>query len=165
MQTVSPPLIKIIEEGIIRSTNDFVRLNVVDWKRFKPYWKSEQHAMDNLGLHFLGMCYTIAKVPMCEYPERDDFPGWQHVGDHESMGRVFWNFFHYIYDGKLFFYDKPDFSGIIYYKDEEPAERKFHGDVGKVSPIAMRETVSAIHDYNIWISMIDENTLILIGRQ
>ena len=159
------PIVTITEQGIIHSTSDFVRLNIVDWKRFSPYWNSEQQVMDTLSTWFVGRFdYTIAKVNLSQYPDRNDFPGWEHTGDHESIGRLFWNHFKYVFEGELRFHDSPDFSGVIHHRDRIPQERRFYGDVGKVSPIAMRDTLRSLSPYSLWISVIDEYTQVILKR-
>lgn len=159
------PIVTIVEKGIIRSASDFIRLNIVDWKRFSPYWDSEQHAIDTLSTWFVGRFdYTIAKVNLFQYPERNDFPGWKHAGNHEEIGEMFWNHFKYCFEGELNFHDSPDFSGTIYHKDRTPQEWRFCGDIGKVSPIAMRDTVQGLSSYTMWISVIDEHTQIILER-
>lgn len=159
------PIVTIVEQGIIRSINDFVRLNIVDWERFSPYWKSEQNAIDVISRSFVNRFYcTIAKVDLLQYPERNDFPGWSHVGDHVSIGKLFWNHFKYCFDGRLVFHDSPDFSGYFYNRKPTPRKHHFRGDIGKVSPIAMKEAATILGPYSMWISVIDEHTQIILEK-
>jgi len=160
------PIVTIVEEGIIRSTADFIRLNIVDWGRFDSHWESEQDAMDKISPFFVNLfSYTIAKVNFCEYPERDDFPQWEHVGDHVFIGGLFWNYFKYCFEGDLKFHDSPDFSGTIFHPNRTPQEWSFYGDIGKVSPIGIRESMeSLLFPSALWFSVVDEDTLIVLER-
>lgn len=158
------PIVTILEQGIISSVGDFVRLNIVDWKRHKPC-KSEQQAMDVVSSWFVNrFAYTIAKVDLFKYPERDDFPGWKHAGNHEEIGQMFWNHFKYCFDGELRFHDSPDFSGVIYHRNSTPQEYPFYGDIGKVSPMAIRDIIDGLYPYTLWISVVDEHTQVILER-
>ena len=93
--------------------------------------------------------------------------GWNHAGDHVRVGELYWNHFHYVFDGILHFHDSPDFSGVIRYPDHkphEPYERDFYGDIGRVSPIAMMDTVQVLHPYTLWISVVNEGRQVIIER-
>ena len=79
-----PQLIEV-ERGFIQSEGDFVRLNIVDWNRFHPYWKSSQHAMKAISSWFINTSkFAIVDVDLCAFPNRNDFPDWKHIGGHHT---------------------------------------------------------------------------------
>jgi hypothetical protein len=162
-QKMRHPVASVLDHGIIRSMGDFVRLGIVDWMRYKPYWRSPQQAMRVVSAPFINkMSFLVAQLDLHEYPERNDFPGWKHVGAHEELGRLYWNHFHYVFEGELRFHDQPDFSGVIIHRDREPAEWPFWGDIGQVSPITLLDTSRALLSHTMWISVLDEQTQIII---
>ena len=155
------PIITVMEEGVIRSLGEFLRLDFIDWKRER----NSHLAMDSLGSYFINRAsYTILEVDLYQYPERSDFPVWHHTGsNHTEVGKAFWNFFHYYYKGsELHFHDMPDFSGVIRHNDRTPSNRELWGDVGKVSPIVIKEMVSVLRYYSIWMSVSDWNRVVII---
>lgn len=157
------PVASILDHGIIRSVGDFTRLGIVDWTRYKSHWQSPQHAMEIVSSHFTNrMSFLIARLNLYEYPERDDFPGWEHAGRHEELGRLYWNHFHYVFEGELRFHDRPDFSGVIIHRDRNPSECLFWGDIGLVSPITILDTVRALRPYTMWISVQDAQTQVIL---
>lgn len=157
------PEITLLEHDVIRSVGDFLRLHLVDWNRYKEYWTSPQHAMDIVSSWFIGAYYYyILEVDLWAYPQRDDFPGWKHAGDHEEQGQLYWNHFHYLFDGDLHFGDAPDFSGIIY-REQPRKPLRIYGDFGQTSPIVMREATGYLHvPDTLWVSVQDAKRLIVL---
>lgn len=108
------------------------------------------------------------EINISQYPKRDDFPGWNHAGYHEITGKDFWNYFHYSFNGELRFHDSPDFSGTIFYDDPRDqkykggTKRKFYGDIGKVSPIAMLDTMYSRFGNPFWVSVSDNCQTIIV---
>jgi hypothetical protein len=82
--------------------------------------------------------YTIYRCDMRKSPERSDFPGWNHGGNHLQLGRLYWNMFHASFKGTLEFSDMPDFSGTIQFDDLDKPVSLF-GDIGRVSASTDRE--------------------------
>jgi hypothetical protein len=162
-QNITHPVASILDHGIIRSVGDFVRLGIVDWTRYKPYWKSPQQAMEIVSSHFMKrMGFLVAHLDLYEYPDRDDFPGWKHAGRHEELGRLYWNHFHAVFSGKMHFHDQPDFSGVIIHKDRSPTDWSFWGDLGQVSPITILDISRALLPHTMWISVLDTQTQVVI---
>jgi hypothetical protein len=162
-QEMQHPAATVLDHGIIRSVGDFVRLGVIDWMRYKPYWRSPQQAMQVVSAPFINkMRFLIAQLDLYDYPERNDFPGWKHVGNHEELGLLYWNHFHYVFEGELHFHDQPDFSGVIIHRDGEPTEWPFWGDIGQVSPITLLDTSRALLPHTLWISVLDAQTQVVI---
>ncbi len=85
------PPVTVIEQGPILSLQDFLRLDIVDWKQHSPYWERPQQAMDTLSRWFIKTSvYHIIQTPLWSYPQRDDFPEWHHVGNaHTDLARAF----------------------------------------------------------------------------
>jgi hypothetical protein len=149
------------DHGLIRSEQDIMKLNIIDWKRHDP-WPDPQAAMHTIFSWFNHMAhYTIVEEDMSQCPERNDFPGWDHVGDHEAYGRLYWNWFHYWHGdhGKLHFSDSPDFQGSLTYKDNE---HLFWGDVGQCSPQAIAHTQKQMRAGDLWVSIRATNIQIII---
>ncbi len=157
---MTEPTIEVIEQGEIRSTGDLVRLNIIDWNRFRP-WRDPWQAMERLSWPLINTSlYQIIHTPLLAYPERDDFPGWKHVGDHEEIGRLYWNLFYYHFSGELHFGDCPDFWGEGH--NEDGSTFRFWGDIGRVSPIGFYEALPNLGTCCIWTSVVDTSTLIHI---
>jgi hypothetical protein len=93
-------------------------------------------------------------------PERDDWPGWQHAGNHAAIGRLFWNWFHWKKRGTLTFADAPDFSGVLHLVNGQTVS--FFGDIGKVSPSTFLHTIKLLEQDDIWISIPTATTQIII---
>src|SRR5690242_14370853 len=97
-----------VEVGFIKSPADIARLTIIDWSRYKSYWESPMRAVDVIGGYCIGFRYSIMRTDLREFPERDDFPEWGHVGsDHNRLGRLYWNFFKYMYHGEINYHDRP----------------------------------------------------------
>lgn len=160
---MSHPDANVIDHGVIRCPGDLARLGIVDWHRYKPYWKSPQHVIESVGSRFVnGFNFMVVEMDLREFPKRDDFPKWNHIGNHEIYGRLYWNHFHYTFEGDLQFDDAPDFSGTIFYKDRIPSEYRFWGDIGQVSPITFLETWRFLAPHTLWISVLNEDTQVII---
>jgi hypothetical protein len=160
---MSHPEAYIVDHGIIRNPGDLARLGIVDWHRYKQHWESPHHAIETVGSRFVNnFSFMVVRLNLLEYPQRDDFPGWNHIGDHEYYGKLYWNHFHYVFEGKLHFHDRPDFSGVIIHKDKKPVEWPFWGDIGQVSPITLLDTWRALLPHTMWISVLDEHTQVIL---
>lgn len=159
---------KVVKEGWITSTRDFVSLKIVDWTRIQLYWQNSLDAMESISSWFVGRAYyQIIDINLTKYPERDDFPTWKHIGDsHNKLGRLYWNHFKYSFheSSVLTFGDCPDLQGKIVSHDLQ--ERcSFCGDIGEVSPIGMREGIQMLNKNTYWISVQDAGTIVLIIPQ
>jgi len=111
-------------------------------------------ALEQVGSWFVDTTrYAKIHVDLYSYPERDDFPGWAHVQDHEQVGRLFWNYFHYRFRGTLYFADSPDFWGTLTYSQ---------GDIGKVSPIGLVEAQRQMSAFDLWISVANAVTQVIL---
>lgn len=104
--------------------------------------------------------YAKIQVDLYSYLERDDFPGWTHVQDHEQMGRLFWTYFHYRFRGRLYFADSPDFWGTLTHSQGD--EIRFWGDIGKVSPIGLVEAQRQMSAFDLWISVTNAVTQVIL---
>jgi len=82
-----------IEHGLIKTESDIFKLNIMDWNRLNGYWCSPSEAVHTIASWFKGHThYTVMDADLREAPDRGDFPGWDHVGDHERQGRLYWLF-------------------------------------------------------------------------
>jgi hypothetical protein len=107
-----------IKQGMIKSASDISRLGIVDWNRLNGYWENDvTTAIAILNIWVAGHArYTIAHVDLTQFAERDDWPGWSHVGtQHKRIGRLYWNMFQssFAEAGTLAFADAPDFQGAL----------------------------------------------------
>lgn len=153
--------LKILEQGLIASQRDILKLNIINWKGLNGYWSNMADALDTISSFFVGQAhYTIIETSLRDAPNRDDFPGWSHVGNHEYYGRLYWNWFHYNHKGELHFSDSPDFYGTLRWDDNKTS--CFWGDVGQVSVSAMAHTQKNMDIGDIWISILGENRQVVI---
>lgn len=165
------PQATILSHGIVRNEGDFLRLNIIDWKRYTHYWESEQGAIDSVAPSFVNRClFKVVRVNLYEYPKRNDFPGWEHPGNHPAIGKLYWNHFRFVFpESRLCFSDMPDLFGFI--QQPNGKQFRFYGDIGKVSPIAMKTALAGFQGnpseefpFDIWISVIDTDTQIILER-
>lgn len=119
---------KVIEEGWIQSKEDLLKLDIVDWNRLIDYWDNTREALESISSWLEGHTrYAIVQCSMGKAPQRDDWPGWDHVGNHAQMGRIFWNWFYQKNRGELHLSDSPDFHGIL--RLPNWPEKRFWGDI------------------------------------
>jgi hypothetical protein len=156
---------EIVEQKYITSLRDIGRLNVIDFNRCNRYWENNFVR----ALEYIGNClintsaYTIVHEDMRAYPDRDDFPDWEHVGKtHRPLGKLYWNMFHALYEGKLIFHDMPDFSGTMFF-DSPISQVSFLGDIGRVSASTFGlEVLPNVNRGDLWISVVSYDTHIII---
>jgi len=155
---------RIIKQKQIESISDVTGLRIIDFNRCNGLWENNPYeAMNAVAPWLIGNTYTIIHHNMRMEPVRDDFPGWQHAGTHEHMGKLFWNYFHHRFQGEIAFHDMPDFSGNIIFKDYKV---NFLGDVGRVSVSTFALNVlPKLREYDLWITMISEDTHLIMECQ
>lgn len=155
---------RIIEQNLISSQYDFVKLDIIDWNRLNGTSETPADAMRDISSWFIGRaCYTIVEHDLRHAPIRNDFPQWQHVGRrHAALARLFWNdFLHHYPKSDLHFADEPDFSGTLECRDGTRAS--FWGDIGKVSASAFGlTTIRQMQEHTLWISVLDERRQVII---
>ena len=154
----------IVEQGLLSSIEDIGRLKIMDFSRCNGLWQDNPvRAMNTAKNWMVGtMSYTILQIDMSKYPQRNDWPGWNHVGSHEHLGKMYWNCFFANDDGNgtLKFSDSPDFEGTLL---DEGIERKFYGDIGQVSASTfIIEVLPRMHKGDLWISIPNERTQIIL---
>lgn len=161
---------KLIEQKLIESEYDVLRLDIIDWNRSRP-WDHPGDAVRSISSFFINMAhYTIIETDLRTAPQRDDWPGWKHVGNHEYYGRLYWNWFHHNQKGDLHFSDAPDFSGILLTTNghhlttngPHTCFARFWGDIGKVSARAFSDAQVQMHIGDLWISIIDEYRQVIV---
>lgn len=155
---------EVIEQNIITSQYDFVRLGIIDWNRLNGTSATIADAMHDISSWFIGhAAYTIIGHNLKHAPERDDFPGWSHAGStHERLGRLFWNDFKLHYpEGELIFSDEPDFYGTL--RSDGKDESNLWGDIGHVSASAFALTaIRQMQKGDLWISVLGDDRQIII---
>jgi hypothetical protein len=156
------PTIRILEgQTLIGSAHQILQLDIVDWNRLNGYWEHPAAALETVASWLLGNAvYGKLQVDMSAAPDRDDWPGWQHAGNHAPIGRLFWNWFHWKKRGTLVFADAPDFSGTLHLVNGQTIN--FFGDIGKVSPSPFLRTIKLLEQDDIWISIPNTKTQISI---
>lgn len=153
--------VKVLEQGLIRDEYDILKLDIVDLGRRNGYWKNPADALRYLVTTLAGRAYySIKQCDLCEAPARDDWPGWEHVGYHEEMGKLYWNWFHARYTGETSFSDSPDFFGHLRFEDGHTAQ--FWGDIGQVSLSGFAAALNQMSTHDIWISVLNEKKQISI---
>jgi hypothetical protein len=151
---------EVLDHKLITSVYDIMDLDIIDWGRLNGSWRKPGQALKTISSWLVNRAhYTITQVNIREAPRRDDFPGWNHIGNHEQMGRWYWNWFHVNHEGTLRFSDAPDFWGT-FRDDDSPAN--FYGDIGRVSAQAFAIQLKKMHRGDIWISVLDSETQVII---
>lgn len=169
---------KLIEQKVITSQYDFVRLGIIDWNRLNGTSPNIAQAMQDISSWFIDTtAYTIIEHDLSAAPKRDDFPEWHHIGNtHEGLARLFWNDFKYCYpEGELIFSDEPDFYGTmkdsalkvpedrLFYETETMGHAHFWGDIGQVSASAFALTaIRKMQKGDLWISLLSKNRQVII---
>lgn len=155
----------IIEQGRIRSGRDLLRLGIIDWNRLNNYWDNADEASSAIASWLDGAAamYGVIDHNLSDAPNRGDWPGWKHIGHHPEMGRMYWNYFYHNHKGTLHFSDSPDFQGTLQFKDGSSA--RFWGDIGQVSASTFMHTIRMLNTNDIWVSVIDSCTQIIIEPQ
>ena len=151
------PTVEIVRQGIIESEYDLTDLHIIDWSRIGGYWRHAGDAIKAVSSWFIWRAmYTVVTCDLRQAPDRADWPGWKHVGRHEEIGRLYWNYFHWAGMGTISFHDEPDFSGTLDLEDEagQPRSAKFWGDVGKVSAVTFAHVQKRMNKGDIWISLL-----------
>lgn len=155
----------IIKQGTFTSLSEIGSLRIMDFNRCNGLWENNPvTAMETAGNLLIGnFKYTIVEIDMSKYPERSDWPGWSHVGNHEPLGRMYWNcFFSHKNRGTLKFSDLPDFDGTLY-DPRLGRDIAFYGDIGMVSASTfLMDVVPRMHHGDLWISVPNENTQIIL---
>lgn len=160
---------KILEQGTIKDSYDIMKLNIIDWNRLNGSWSNAGEALKTITSWFKGRAqYSIVEYDLTIAPNRNDWPEWNHIGNHERMGRLYWNTFkgREIEGETLVFSDAPDFYGKMV--AFEGCSRKFvdfWGDIGRVSAQAFAITQKSMRAHDIWISLPDEKHQIIIEVQ
>jgi hypothetical protein len=158
--TQNRPASKIIEQGPIRNVEDLVKLHIIDWRRLNGSYQHEYEAMKVAESWLAGRAsYTIIDHDLNLAPERDDWPEWEHVGNHTGIARLFWNDFHYRLKGSLNLVDEPDFYGSMQFKD---SSNDFWGDIGQVSAQCFLLVMRQMKAHDLWISLLDEKRQVII---
>lgn len=170
MDIISPKLPqnkapRILEQGLISSEDDLAKLGLFDWNR--SYSNPAKFMRGITNWTRKAMKYSIMKCEMHRSPHREDFPDWKHVGSHERMGSLYWNWFYDQFadcpDKELLFNDSPDFSGCITFPSGTTT--RFWGDIGRCSAFAFVESMLQMHPGDLWITLPDSSTQIILEAQ
>ncbi|HEX2614877.1 MAG TPA: hypothetical protein VHL10_05240 [Nitrososphaera sp.] len=157
---------KVLQQGVFRSAEEVTALHMIDFKRTNGYWEDNTlKGIETVASWLVGTtAYTVAEIDLSRYPTRSDWPGWNHRGYHEPIGKLYWNFFFAQFEkqgGKLCFSDAPDFAGSFI--DTEGVERRVFGDVGEVSVSTfVLDVLPHLRDQDLWISVLDEHHQVIL---
>jgi hypothetical protein len=155
---------RLIEQKPITSLRDIGHINIIDFHRCNGLWENNfVYALEVIGGWLIGnSAYTIIHDDLRKYPERNDFPKWEHVGNHKPLAKLYWNMFYATSQGTLTFHDMPDFSGKIILEDAK-GEATFWGDIGQVSASVFgAEVLPQMHKGDLWISVVNKDTQIIL---
>jgi hypothetical protein len=84
-------------------------------------------------------------------PGRDDFPGWRHAGNHETIAKAYWDWLHWRDQGcRIAFGDSPDISGSF------GDGALFVGDIGQVSADTFVRSIKRLDEHEVWLSVLDD---------
>ena len=146
-----------IWEAEFKDQSDLLGLEIIDFSRTNNYWPNPGKAMETVfGFLRDGRAnYSVYKVSdFLNAPERQDFPEWDHVGDHHTVvAKRFWNWFRWKFPAyKLTMADEPDFTA---YKEEPAGGAHFiFGDIGQVSVSAFALAQKRMMAGSMWISVL-----------
>ena len=148
---------KIQSRKKITDMLDIVELDIIDFNRLNGVWANPADAMRTIFSWFNPENYhgynvatiTVADIPdFFDAPMRDDFPEWEHLGNHLETATAYWDWFYWRHPkGELILSDSPDFQGVF-----EDGYR-FWGDIGKVSASAFAHTQKQLGANDLWISI------------
>lgn len=94
-------MVTVIKQELILSEDELVRLNIIDFGRNNGGVFGGPHkAIRVISNHVVRSMVCTITEDTEEYPERDDFPGWSHVGNHVAVGKKYWNKLRKIYSSK-----------------------------------------------------------------
>ena len=156
---------KIVEQGIIDSSDVLLDLHIVDFGRMSTnpgygYWHRSVSAAINCCTGWLKgvACYTVVVFEDEDYRQCEvtkQFPQWDHVGSHVPQAQVYWNWFHSRFkDAELTLSDEPDFFGRLNGK-------YIYGDFGLVSPHVFVNTIKIMDANDLWITVQDRNHILI----
>jgi len=148
-------------QSMIESVDDLVSLNIIDFGRHNGGLFGGPHrAIEAIASLTVGsMVCTVFHDDLRQYPMRNDFPEWRHVGNHEEIAQLYWNKFCFQFpESTLQFQDAPDFTGVL---RVDGYENRFWGDIGQVSSAAFYETLLGISPGDLWISVVGDRQVIL----
>jgi len=138
-------------------------LDIVDWSRTNGAFRNPYQAMTHTCSWLINRAwYTISQEDMTLAPVRDDWPDWKHAGQHEELGRIWWNYFLNVGEGvshQLAMPDVPDFCGSVTY---EGVEHQVFGDIGSIPVQACVASTKQMRPGDLWISVCDTQTHIVI---
>ena len=158
------PPIKVIKREILTSSDVLEMLNIIDWHRGGVYWENPLRAFEHISTLLVNRIeYAVLEVHMELAPERDDWPSWYHTGHHVTLAKAWWNWFHWKRKGELILSDSPDFSGTMQLPNQSPI--RFWGDFGTVSALAFFESLQQMHAGDLWISIPDRETQVLLAAR
>ena len=146
---------EIISQKLITDPFDIIDAGIIDLHRLNGHWKTSGDALRTIFSWFdRKATLTVAHIPTFhDAPERNDWPGWVHVGNHSAYGKLYWNWFFWNHPGgELHFSDSPDFFGNF------PKGESFWGDIGIVSASAFALTQKGMRLGDLWISVLDDGT-------
>jgi hypothetical protein len=146
---------EIVEQGLLNSLDQLTRLRIINFAHCNGYWEnSPSKAMRAIANWTVGLFeYTVVRIDINKFPERDGWTGWNHVGHHEQVGRLFWNsFLHIGKSHQLHFSDSPDITGEITWEDGHVT--RIYGDVGEISVSTFAlDVLPYIKKGDLWISV------------
>ena len=149
---------KMLEQWYVTSLEDVGKLHIIDFNRLNGYWENNPaRALKTIGSWLINRtCATYIECDLKQFPVHPGFQ-WEHVGNHEPLGQLYWNAFHNMFIGEIHFQDAPDFSGRIYFEERGSKPVHFEGDIGQVSASTFAlDVLPTMHKDDIWISILDE---------
>lgn len=158
---------KIISRKLITDPMDIMRADIIDFGRLNGYFENSAEALNTIFSWFNRMA-VITHIEIDDFldaPKRNDWPGWEHVGNHSEWGEQLWNWFHWKNPaGEIMFSDSPDFRGFVD-KDAGWSGPIFHGDLGLASPIAFVEAQSGMRAHDLWVTHKNDRQICCIEPQ
>lgn len=156
---------EVITQKVIATPDDLLNLHIIDFARTNGYWPNPLAAIHNIcaaTTHL--MACTIIEYDLQRAPDRADWPGWRHgwgedgENSHTRLGRAYWNACRSLYH-ELVFSDEPDFEGYLL------DGHQVAGDIGVVSASTFLMALGRMRVGDLWISVPDYKTQIILENQ
>jgi hypothetical protein len=153
--------VSVIEEGKFcdLGTYDAIALKLMSLNVLRVLPGEREQAKLQTAARIASLCsYTVLGVSIKDCPSRPGFDelGWTHVGAHERIGRMYWNWFKTSHPSAvLVFHDSPDFSGRL------EGGIPFVGDINQAGVGAFVMAMTKMPSHSLWISVSEKAQVII----
>lgn len=140
----------ILSSKLITTPFDILEADIIDFNRLNGIFANSSEALQSI-FSWLDRLAVITSIYIPDYynaPIREDWPGWEHCGNHTKYGQSYWNWFFLEHPkATLTFSDSPDFYGTF------ESGNLFWGDIGKVSASTFARIQKGMDKHDVWITV------------